>query len=205
MIKVEAIEGDSMRFALAQPKILNEETGKNFLPGEIIDPEFSFANRGKKSICVNVGDAEGIAIVHRLARQCDVFLTNLLPGRLRQFELTYADIKQLNPRAVCKLPMLSRARRPRSASLTWRYTAVFADASMTPYGQSGPQSELTGFDFTAFYALGGVMGLMGDPNDKLMRAGNESYRTGARDRLPTTFLAALRTYTAAGAVACRDG
>ena len=101
-----------MRFALAQPKILNEETGKNFLPGEIIDPEFSFANRGKKSICVNVGDAEGIAIVHRLARQCDVFLTNLLPGRLRQFELTYADIKQLNPRAVCKLPMLSRARRP---------------------------------------------------------------------------------------------
>ena len=76
---------------------------------------------------------------------------------------------------------------------------------MTPYGQSGPQSELTGFDFTAFYALGGVMGLMGDPNDKLMRAGNESYRTGARDRLPTTFLAALRTYTAAGAVACRDG
>ena len=59
---------------------------------------------------------------------------------------------------------------------------------MTPYGQSGPQSELTGFDFTAFYALGGVMGLMGDPNDKLMRAGNESYRTGARDRL---FLAGL--------------
>ena len=59
---------------------------------------------------------------------------------------------------------------------------------MTPYGQSGPQSELTGFDFTAFYALGGVMGLMGDPNDKLMRAGNESYRTGARDRF---FLAGL--------------
>ena len=57
---------------------------------------------------------------------------------------------------------------------------------MTPYGQSGPQSELTGFDFTAFYALGGVMGLMGDPNDKLMRAGNESYRTGAHARLLPT-------------------
>ena len=119
VIKVEAIEGDSMRFALAQPKILNEETGKNFLPGEIIDPEFSFANRGKKSICVNVGDAEGIAIVHRLARQCDVFLTNLLPGRLRQFELTYADIKQLNPRAVCKMLVLSRLAAL-SGSLTWR-------------------------------------------------------------------------------------
>ena len=67
---------------------------------------------------------------------------------------------------------------------------------MTPYGQSGPQSELTGFDFTAFYALGGVMGLMGDPNDKLMRAGNESYRTGARDRLP--FLAMRRRSDACG-------
>ena len=131
MIKVEAIEGDSMRFALAQPKILNEETGKNFLPGEIIDPEFSFANRGKKSICVNVGDAEGIAIVHRLARQCDVFLTNLLPGRLRQFELTYADIKQLNPRAVCKMLMLSRLAAL-SGSLTWRLYRGFCRCEHDP-------------------------------------------------------------------------
>ena len=131
VIKVEAIEGDSMRFALAQPKILNEETGKNFLPGEIIDPEFSFANRGKKSICVNVGDAEGIAIVHRLARQCDVFLTNLLPGRLRQFELTYADIKQLNPRAVCKMLMLSRLAAL-SGSLTWRSCRGFCRREHDP-------------------------------------------------------------------------
>jgi crotonobetainyl-CoA:carnitine CoA-transferase CaiB-like acyl-CoA transferase len=36
----------------------------------------------------------------------------------------------------------------------------------------------------AVVALGGVMGLMGDPEDKLMRAGNESYRTGMGD-LPT--------------------
>ena len=143
VIKVEAIEGDSMRFALAQPKVINPKTGKNFKSGEVIDPEFNFANRGKKSVCVNVGDAKGIAIVHELVKQCDVLLTNLLPGRLRQFQLTYADIKRLNPRSVY--------------------------ASMTPYGNSGPQSELTGFDFTAFYALGGVMGLMGDPNDKLMR------------------------------------
>ena len=193
-----------MRFALAQPKILNEETGKNFLPGEIIDPEFSFANRGKKSICVNVGDAEGIAIVHRLARQCDVFLTNLLPGRLRQFELTYADIKQLNPRAVCKMLMLCRLAAL-SASANLEVIPLFADASMTPYGQSGPQSELTGFDFTAFYALGGVMGLMGDPSDKLMRAGNESYRTGARDRLPTTFLAGLLRFPILLPLCCRDG
>ena len=80
---------------------------------------------------------------------------------------------------------------------------------MTPYGQSGPQSELTGFDFTAFYALGGVMGLMGDPNDKLMRAGNESYRTGARDRLPTTFPrwagAGLLRFPILLPLCCRDG
>ena len=124
VIKVEAIEGDSMRFALAQPKILNPETEKNFSSGETIDPEFNFANRGKKSVCINVGDPEGVAIVHRLAARCDVFLTNLLPPRLRQFSLTYDAIKAVNPRAVY--------------------------ASMTPYGSSGPQSELTGFDFTAF-------------------------------------------------------
>ena len=76
---------------------------------------------------------------------------------------------------------------------------------MTPYGQSGPQSELTGFDFTAFYALGGVMGLMGDPNDKLMRAGNESYRTG--DRLPTkpSSSAGLLSFPILLPLCCRDG
>jgi crotonobetainyl-CoA:carnitine CoA-transferase CaiB-like acyl-CoA transferase len=118
VVKVEAVEGDSMRFALAQPKIRNPATGRNFLPGEQIDPVFNLANRGKRSVCVNVGDPAGVAIVHRLASKCDVFLTNLLPGRLRQFSLTYADVKGLNPRAVY--------------------------ASMTPYGSTGPQSELTG-------------------------------------------------------------
>ena len=77
---------------------------------------------------------------------------------------------------------------------------------MTPYGQSGPQSELTGFDFTAFYALGGVMGLMGDPNDKLMRAGNESYRTGARNRLSTEIFSSLGCVpTPPPALCCRHG
>jgi succinate--hydroxymethylglutarate CoA-transferase len=117
VIKVEATAGDSMRYALSQPKIVNPVTGKNYLPGELIDPEFNFANRGKKSVCVNIGSDAGRKIVHTLAKSCDVFLTNLLPGRLRQFSLTYAQIKAINPRAVY--------------------------ASMTPYGSSGPASELT--------------------------------------------------------------
>ena len=76
---------------------------------------------------------------------------------------------------------------------------------MTPYGQSGPQSELTGFDFTAFYALGGVMGLMGDPNDKLMRAGNESYRTGAHARLLRHVGIPLGCVPTTPPLCCRDG
>ena len=57
VIKVEAVEGDSMRFALAPPRIPNPETpGRNFNLGEAFDAHFNFCNRGKKSICVALGE-----------------------------------------------------------------------------------------------------------------------------------------------------
>jgi len=68
-------------------------------------------------------------------------------------------IKQLNPRAVY--------------------------AQLSPYGQSGPMSERTGFDYSSFFCAGGpgsVMGLMGDR--AIDRAGSEWFRPGMGD-LPT--------------------
>ena len=57
VIKVEAVEGDSMRFALGPPRIPNPETpGRTFPAGEAFDAHFNFCNRGKKSICVALGE-----------------------------------------------------------------------------------------------------------------------------------------------------
>ena len=160
VIKVEAAEGDSMRWALQPARVPDPQNpGRFFNPGEVIDANFNFCNRGKQSICLDIGSADGRGIVHRLSKQCDVFLTNLIPTRLRQFELTYDDIKQLNPMTVY--------------------------AQLSPYGQTGPMSERTGFDYSSFFCAGGVgsvMGLMGDR--AIDRAGSEWFRPGAGD-LPT--------------------
>jgi len=97
--------------------------------------------------------------VLRLVKRCDVFLTNLIPSRIRQFDLTYDRIKALNPRAVY--------------------------AQLSPFGTSGPMAERTGFDYSSFFCAGGAGGIMGLMGDRAIdRAGSEWFRPGMGD-LPT--------------------
>ena len=68
VIKVEAAEGDSMRWALQPARVPNPEApGRFFNPGEVLDANFNFCNRGKQSICLDIGSEEGKGIVHRAA------------------------------------------------------------------------------------------------------------------------------------------
>ncbi len=71
VIKIEDLEGDAIR---------NAFTGisRNKLEG---NPMFAFDNRGKRGICVNIRSDDGRDIVHKLAREADVFITNVRPSR----------------------------------------------------------------------------------------------------------------------------
>jgi len=112
VVKVEALEGDSFRE----------------LPG------FFGWNRGKRSIAVNLKEPDGLAIVHRLARQADVAMDNMRPGVADRLGVGYETLSGLNPRLIY--------------------------SSVTAFGSSGPYRDRPGFD-PLLQAMGGLMTLQG--------------------------------------------
>jgi len=99
---------------------------------------FMSANRGKKSITVNLSNPEGQRIVHELAAKCDVLIENYKVGDLDRYGLGYKDLSALNPRLVY--------------------------CSVTGFGQTGPCRERPGYDFMA-QGMGGLMSISGEPDD----------------------------------------
>lgn len=88
-------------------------------------------NRNKRSIALDLKTEQGNAILHRLAEQADVFITNMpLPVRER-LRIRYDDLAPRNPRLIY--------------------------ASFTAYGETGPEAGKTGFDSTAYWARSGLM------------------------------------------------
>jgi len=58
---------------------------------------YRVANRGKRSVVVDVGSEEGVAIIKRLVETADVFVQNMRPGvghfvAFRRFLVTFATI-----------------------------------------------------------------------------------------------------------------
>ncbi len=61
---------------------------------------FTAANRGKKSVTVNLASSPGQALVRELAVISDVLIENYKFGDLARYGLGYDDLAQLNPRLV---------------------------------------------------------------------------------------------------------
>ena len=99
---------------------------------------FELPNRGKKGITLNLEAPKAREVIYRLMKDVDVFVTNLLPQRRERFGLTYPELIQHRPNLVY--------------------------ASLTGYGSSGPDRDRPGFDYAAFWARSGIMGLLGEPD-----------------------------------------
>ena len=93
------------------------------------------ANRGKRSIAIDIASDAGAALVRQLAAQADVLLENYKVGQLARYGLDYASLSALNPRLVY--------------------------CSITGYGQDGPYAPMAGYDF-AIQATGGLMSVTGE-------------------------------------------
>ncbi|NWG29966.1 MAG: CoA transferase [Rhodocyclaceae bacterium] len=91
-------------------------------------------NRNKRSLTVDFTQAEGQAIVRRLAAQADVVIENFKVGGLKAYGLDYASLKAVNPRLIY--------------------------CSITGFGQDGPYAARPGYDFL-IQAMGGLMSLTG--------------------------------------------
>ncbi len=90
VIKVEPLQGDTMRYRYTSPYL--EEWG--------FSKPFLALNRNKRSVAVDVHATEGQEIVHRLAQWADVFILNMRPGSEARVSMDYATLGELNPRLI---------------------------------------------------------------------------------------------------------
>ncbi|MBA2283733.1 MAG: CoA transferase [Acidimicrobiia bacterium] len=126
VIKVEPPAGDPMRRMLAVTG-----GGRDDLPS----PPFDLDNRGKRSVVLDLADAdgEGRAAMAALIATADVFLTNLRPDAVARLGLDPAAVAAANPRLVY--------------------------AGVTGYGRTGPDAHRAGYDVGGFWARSGIASL----------------------------------------------
>jgi crotonobetainyl-CoA:carnitine CoA-transferase CaiB-like acyl-CoA transferase len=96
------------------------------------------ANRGKRSVTVDIASAEGQALLRELVRHCDVVLENYKVGQLKRYGLDYDSLKAIKPDLVY--------------------------CSVTGFGQDGPYAHRAGYDFL-IQGMGGLMSVTGERDD----------------------------------------
>lgn len=96
------------------------------------DTNFDLENANKQGIVLDLRSEKGKEVLFKLLDDADIFLTNWRPQALARQNLTFEDLKDRYPGLVY--------------------------ASLTGYGEKGPDKDLPGFDYTAFFARSGWSG-----------------------------------------------
>ena len=92
-------------------------------------------NRGKQSLCLDARNEEGKKIIRDLIPKMDVLVENFAPGVIARMGFGYETVRQLNPKIIM--------------------------CSVSTFGQQGPLSQDTGYDFMG-QAYAGVTSLSGE-------------------------------------------
>ena len=100
---------------------------------------FACANRGKKSVTLDLANPQGQAIARELAAKADVLLENFKYGDLDRYGLGYAQLQKVNPGLIY--------------------------CSVTGFGHTGPWRERPGYDFM-IQGMGGLMSITGERDDR---------------------------------------
>ncbi|MBU3646963.1 MAG: CoA transferase [Limnohabitans sp.] len=105
---------------------------------------FLCANRGKRSVEVDISSPEGIAQIKDLVAEADVLIENYKVGQLAKYGLDAPSLQKLNSRLIY--------------------------CSITGYGQEGPLSHKAGYDF-AIQAEAGLMSVTGEKGGEPQKVG----------------------------------
>jgi formyl-CoA transferase len=96
------------------------------------------ANRGKRSVTIDIARPEGQALVRKLAAASDIVVENYKVGQLAKYGLDFASLATLDPRLIY--------------------------CSITGFGQTGPHRDRPGYDFI-IQGMGGFMSITGERDD----------------------------------------
>ncbi|MGP2441534.1 CaiB/BaiF CoA transferase family protein [Streptomyces sp. JW3] len=142
VIKVEhAVTGDPQRGL--------RQTGSFKVEGDP-NPNVAHANRGKRSLGLDISKPEGRGVLHELIADADVFLTSFLPASRARLGIDVDDIRAVNPRIVY--------------------------ARGSALGPRGPESDRGGYDMTAFWARAGTAASITPPGtDGVITAPGPAY------------------------------
>jgi crotonobetainyl-CoA:carnitine CoA-transferase CaiB-like acyl-CoA transferase len=132
---------------------------------------FSAANRGKRSISLDITEAAGRSAVRRLVERSDVLIESFRPGAFARMGYDADTVAEWNPQLI--------------------YCSVLA------YGETGPLATLPGYD-PLMQAHGGIMAVTGHPEGGPARVGTSIIDMGTGMWLTIGVLAALRQRDATG-------
>jgi crotonobetainyl-CoA:carnitine CoA-transferase CaiB-like acyl-CoA transferase len=94
-------------------------------------------NRNKRSCTIDLTKESGRAIIHKMVKEADVFLSNLRDFELERFQVDYKTLDSINPRII------------------W--------GNVNGYGKEGPDKDLPAYDATAYWARAGFPYVMSQP------------------------------------------
>ncbi|HET6182540.1 MAG TPA: CoA transferase [Acetobacteraceae bacterium] len=104
------------------------------MPTSEHDYAWLLTGRNKRSLALDLKSKEGQAVLHRLAAQADIFITNYPRNVRHRLGLAAKDLTPLNPRLIY--------------------------AAFSAYGETGHEAEKSGFDSTAWWARSGLMDIV---------------------------------------------
>jgi len=129
VVKVEhPVSGDPLR-GLVTSGLVPNTGGVNFMMEQ--------ANRGKRSIGLDIAKPDGMEILRKLVESADVFLTNFLPAARRKLGIDVEHIRRMNPRII--------------------YVRGHGQ------GARGPDAEKGGYDAASFWSRGGIAAALTRP------------------------------------------
>lgn len=99
---------------------------------------FLGANRGKRSVTLDISSPQGQALLKRLVAQCDVLVENFKVGDLRRYGLDHETLLAQHPGLIY--------------------------CSVTGFGQDGPYAKRPAYD-SVLQAMCGLMSTCGHPDD----------------------------------------
>jgi crotonobetainyl-CoA:carnitine CoA-transferase CaiB-like acyl-CoA transferase len=123
---------------IEMPPNSSKATGSGVSAAEARAAAFSYVNRNKRSVAVNLKAPEGRHILQQLATTADVLVEGFRPGVMQRLGADYAALSPLNPRLVY--------------------------CSLSGFGQNGPYRDLPAHDLN-YLAISGVLNLIGTADE----------------------------------------